>query len=49
MYGGDDNRIIVYNMKMWLKEGDQKITREKTLENNSLNIGNRVHQQDIIT
>ena len=29
VYGGDDNRIIVYNMKMWLKEGDQKITREK--------------------
>ena len=20
VYGGDDNRIIVYNMEMWLKE-----------------------------
>ena len=29
MFGGEDNRIIVYNMEMWLKEGDQKITKEK--------------------
>ena len=21
MYGGDDTRIIVYNMEMWLEEG----------------------------
>ena len=29
MYGGDDNIIIIYNMEMWLKEKEQKITREK--------------------
>ena len=47
MYGGDDNRIIVYNMEMWLKEKDKKKKREKkkkTLENNPLNTGNRVYQ-----
>ena len=44
MYGGDDNRIIVYNMERWIKEKDQKITKEKkTLENNPLNTSNRVH------
>ena len=29
VYGGDDNRIKIYNMERWLKEKDQKITREK--------------------
>ena len=30
MYGGDDNRTIVYNMEMWLKErGGEKIIGEK--------------------
>ena len=29
MYGGDDNIIIIYNMERWLKEKEQKITREK--------------------
>ena len=34
MYGGDDTRIIVYNMERWLKRwggggGHQKNTKEK--------------------
>ena len=50
MYGGDDTRIIVYNMEMWLKGGGiRKTLKKKTPRNNSLDNGNRVHQQDIIT
>ena len=50
MYGRDDTRIIVYNMETWLKErGSEKHQREKTVRNNPLKTGNRVHQQDIIT
>ena len=45
MYGGDDTRIIVYNMEMWLKgEALENHQREKTPKNNLLNIGNRVYQ-----
>ena len=29
MYGGDDKRIIVYNMKRWPKERQREIIREK--------------------
>ena len=30
VYGGDDNKIIVYNMERWLKERERKkIIREK--------------------
>ena len=50
VYGEDDTKIIVYNMEMWLKgKTSEKHQREKTLWNNPLNTGNRVHQQDIIT
>ena len=48
MYGGDDNRIIVYNMERWLMEREggveKKSLERKTLENNPPNIGNYVHQ-----
>ena len=45
MYGGDDNRMIVYNMEMWLKErGRRNHQKEKIIENNPLNIGNCDHQ-----
>ena len=52
MYGGDDTRIIVYNMERWLEEGGgsiRKTLKRKIPRNNPLNIGNRVHRQDIIT
>ena len=30
VYGEDNNRTIIYNMEMWLKErGGEKIIREK--------------------
>ena len=32
MYGGDDTRIIIYNMERWLKErGSEKHKGEKPL------------------
>ena len=41
MYGGEDNRIIVYNMERWLKERGHK--KKITGEDNPLNTGNCVH------
>ena len=44
MYGGDDTRIIVYNMERWLKKKGRKTPEKKTLGKNPLNTDNRVHQ-----
>ena len=45
MYGGDDNRIIVYKNGNVAKGMEEKKSLErKTLENNLLNIGFCVHQ-----
>ena len=52
MYGGDDNRMIVYYMERWpkRKEREKKNIREKKiLEKNLLNTVNCVHQKYIIT
>ena len=43
VYGGDDTRIIVYDMEMWLKGGgsekhQKKKKKKKNLGNNPLNI-----------
>ena len=51
MYGGDDNRMIVYYMERWPKkrEREKTLERKDILEKSLLNTVNCVHQKYIIT
>ena len=46
VYGRDDTKIVVYSMRRWTKERDQK--KSRNFCNNIMNFCNFVHQQDII-
>ena len=36
VYGKDDTKIMVYNMRRWLKKGDKKPREKRKLRNKSL-------------
>ena len=46
VYGRDDTKIVVYSMRRWTKERDQK--KSRNFGNNTVNSCNFVHEQDII-
>ena len=46
VYVRDDTKIVVYSMRRWPKEGDQR--KSRNFCNNIVNSCNFVHQQDII-
>ena len=46
VYGRDDTKIVVYNMRRWPKGRDRR--KSRNFCSNTVNSCNIVHQQDII-
>ena len=47
VYGGDDIKVVVYNMGRWPKKSREEKT--KKFGNDTFNSYNIVHKQDLIT
>ena len=49
MYGGDDNKMIVYYMERWPKKKGETLERKEILEKNLMSTVNCVCRKHIIT